>query len=362
MFPRLEKRCNWLREFELIGTIFQPDFSEILMKRYRLSFGKEEEKLLKGTLPLLLKLIEKRPEEIKKEDLGNYQHLLALILSGVFDEPKYDIDTIVLKYIQDPKPYAAKIISLNLQDQFLERIENEIGVKSSSLEELRYNIARAILFSDFYEGKQDKSSFRFANLLPEKSKIRLCASIAEKWRQHGAYKQQYIEFANRVEKDYGVADDICTTEDIENVQTFKKIDELALNLLIGEISKVMVARTPDLCSHLLTFSCKRKEMFWTKEGYLSFWDAVAFGAKVIESASNISTSKPTDDAEHIMKSYVEDLWQTDYNYRKFTECFKVEGPILDELRIRVNHFYETFVEVLNRSFSSSLANLKELVV
>jgi hypothetical protein len=358
--PRPREECNWLREFELIGSVFQPEFSEILKRRYRLTFGKDEEKLLKGTLPMLLKLIEKRPEEIRKEDLGSYSHLLNLILTGVFDEPKYDIDTIVLKYLQDPKLYAANIASLNLQEQFLAKIKDEYGIKSNGLEELRYDVARAILFSDFYEGKQDKTSFRFANLLPEKSKIRLCASLAEKWRQHGAYKQRYIEFANRIEKDYDIEDDICTTEDIIKVQTFKKIDELALNLLIEELSKVTVTQTPNLCHRLLTFSSERKEMFWTKEGYLSFWEAVSFGAKVIESASMISTKlSPTFDAERIIKAYVEELWQTDYHYRKFTECFKVEGPIIDELRIRVNHFYETFVEILNRAFSSSLENVKE---
>ena len=356
--PQKREECNWLREFELIGTVYLPNFSDILMKKYKLSFGKEEEKLLKKTLPLLLHLIEKKPEEIRKEDLGSYQHLLNLILSGVFGEPRYDFDTIVLKYIHDPKPFAAKLISLSLQEQFLQRIDKEIGVKSDSLEELRHNLARAILFSDFYEGKLNKSSFRFTNFLPEQSKIRICASLAEKWRQHGAYKQQYIEFANRIEKDYEVADGLTAIEDIIEVQTFKKIDETALNLLICEISKVNILQTFDLCSRLATFASKRKEMFWTKEGFLSFWDAVLFGAKVIESAADISANAPSGNAEQIVKSYSEHLWETDFNYRKFTECFKVEGPIIDELRIRVNHFYENFVEVLNRCFSNSIQSLK----
>lgn len=111
-----------------------------------MEFGENEARLLKNATPKLLSIIEKRSDEIRRSDLSDYKGILNLIFATVFDEPVYEVYAIIMKFINDTNLYSEKIRSMNLEAQFLERINEELGTTCSKFQDIRLDVTRAIFF------------------------------------------------------------------------------------------------------------------------------------------------------------------------------------------------------------------------
>ena len=316
--PMKEEEADWIRELTVQSDIYADTF-EIIFKKlgYELStenkdlINKNAKEIAEHPERFSLRKQEKKDDEIVKENL----------FAGVFNESVFEIKSILLKFVNETG--YDKNLEKN-KNEFIQLVCLKTGdknIRTSTLQELRENIIRTALFSEFYHKKKEKESFNFKQLLPEEYSVRMLSEFIDVWQKNSDYKYNFIAHSDRIGSQYqSLLLDIIDYHDILEVSAFRRIDEHIFERITKSFErgtvdiKKIIREAIDLYETIKI----RKNLFWAKQDKKNNWVLLEKCLVVILNSNDaIENLSPTATKEDMIKLYIAEFWKIDMAYREF---------------------------------------------
>lgn len=160
--------------------------------------------------------------------------------------------------------------------------------------------------------------------------------LLSNWKDAKSFESTFVELSRRIHKDLGIEAKLnhATIEDILNDDLFELIDRR----IISELVSLVISDSIDL-KRLDVILKKRQLKYWYSE-YQYFYKAIEEAFLLLQFIRKNENLKFTDFLGGI-KMYITSLYEADFRYRKFIECYREtnQNNVLNSLYNHINKAY-----------------------
>lgn len=302
--------------------------------------------------------------------------LKELVLKTIFETNHFNMDELVIKLMFAPN--KSKLFELinksTLLSYFYQRLEDNYGIKlyEDSLHSFIDKIAFSMIVNAFYYQANGKgmNSYETFVVLDDIKRERIFNFVDDVWRNNDKYKQDYINYCKKYQKDFvnkslsSSVNDGIMLNDLK-CDIFIDIDEKLYSEVKIKISNI-INDEDDVNSldEVYRIIKERKDTFWSKNKLFVKWTGICYLAdflyKYLE-FNKLYKNKVYLKVEDIINDYINGLYYIDFNYRKFREVLTeidIEGSIVK----KVNQTYNLYLDEINYKYSLLVEQLPEFRV
>ena len=310
--PEAPPRESWLRDWELLGARWQMDLLELLHRQ--------------AGIPLtatLVELLRAHPENAR-ELAGAWDSLIGqrtttetALVDGLlalgFGLTSWDTGEGVLRFVNAGIDKAA-LAARGLWTTFHQRVADWGGWADLPDDEatLRQLLEASVLLTELIVSAPDLEA-RLAELLPAVTRRPAVAAVAAKWRDREDLRPGYLQAAQRVEQQHGLAALLSASESLMTAQTLCVVDD-AWRQELREAVSPDGSNFKEKAGRVGSIAEARSQYFWARVHRAAYWEPIVYAAKLCqESQMAIEAAASLSDVDAFLQCYAapEGWWRLD---------------------------------------------------
>jgi len=361
--PENPPKPSWLRDYEIFGKRLNLDLPTLLTQYFQLSLDRNLKAILH---PQNCKHLTARWNEIigETEIPLTPKQIKQALLAIAFEQPhKFDIKKAILTYLKHHETLTEKLQKTNLTKTFLEILQDEYGYKPSINEQTPNpkRLAATILLTELVVNSQGIAEKELSDILPPKHKRKFWASLATEWAANENYQDSFIQWSQQLETEYDIPTKIKGRPNIENITSFKTVDETLLEEIITRINNEGLTGIRKNTTFIKNIIKKRKNKIWTRSGLFIEWKPIEIALELLQKIQeSLTTLEKTINPESILQHYTQEngWWQIDQLYRDLTTYETQTNPKIRKLFINIpREQYQEWLRKLGNIFSLTIEKL-----
>jgi hypothetical protein len=358
--PEKAPEPSWLKDYEIFGNRLDLDLPTILNQYFRLPTDKELKTIL--TPPNCRRLATRWDEILgDTETLLTPDKLKQALLATIFEQPhQFDIKHAIFTYLKHHDTLAPTLEKSNLNQTFLQILQDQYGYKSAQNEQTPNpkRLAATILLTELVHNSAGLAEKEFSDILPAKNQRKFWATLVPEWATNEDYKENFTQWSQQLEKEYDIPTKVKGRPETENATSFRAIDEALLEEILTRIGNEGLKGIRKNLTYIKTLAQKRQQHIWSRLGLFTEWKIINLSLQLLESiqdSSNIIDKAP--DATTLIENYSKDdgWWQIDQLYRELATIDTPVKPKVKELFIDTpKEQYQEWLRKLNNAFTLAI--------
>ena len=319
-----EDRNNWLLDLVLSHYEFKADKVSEIIEALEIDlsfreFVKEHKKFFNS---------KKRLEEFKRKIESQNEDEFLLKMMAILLKSEDSFEYVLLNALQKGIDELEKF---NLKVEFFRLIEKRFGIDVTSLESLKLQ-----LFNNYFEYNLKKRSFS------KEARIFL-----KFWMENVRFSELFKQISKEISKELNIFEKLKNYDihDIINCELFEECEKFIISFLLNNI-------TSDDVEEIIN---SRKNKIWF-ENFENIYNALIYANKLLR-----LKIKDSFGFDGWIESYVNNLYEGDYFYRKYY-YYKDKSEhieILKDIDKRIESFYlNEFLRVINDEFNKYIKEYK----
>jgi len=330
---------SWLRDYELFGARLDLALPALLSQFFAVKLTKDLNEILTpqncrrlaGRWNQVLGAVETPlPEKKLKEAL----------LATAFGQPHpFDVKRAILTYLTYTKGASRELNTSGLSGTFLEILQKGYGLKTSKGKGVKaQDLAATVLLTEFVMNSGGLAEEEFSDLLPEKGRRGFWAGLAAIWPSSVDFRDNFLKWSRRIEKEYNIPEKIKGRRGIENVLSFRAVDEALLDEVKARVGGERFLGILKNADFIRRVAQKRSSLIWTHMGLFKEWKILSISVDLlmlIRSSLRKVIKEGGGDASFLVKSYTsgEGWWRIDNLYRQLASLDVDVDPEIRDLFI-----------------------------
>ncbi|MEM3765828.1 MAG: PglZ domain-containing protein [Candidatus Bathyarchaeia archaeon] len=363
--PEKAPEPSWLRDYEIFGNRLDLDLATILNQYFRLPLDRELKTIL---TPANSRRLATRWDEI----LGDIEPPLTpdmlkqALLATIFEQPhQFDIKNAIFAYLKHHETLSEKLEKTNLNQIFLQLLSEQYGYKPAKNEQTPNpkRLAATILLTELVYNSGGLGEKEFSEILPTKNKRTFWTTIAQEWTLNEDYKENFVQWSEQIEKEYAIPAKVKGRPEIENVTSFKAIDEALLEEILLRIGNEGLKGIRKNLTYIKTIIQRRMDSTWSRLELFPEWKIINLSIKLLEFIQESLTSlEKAPEAKEILENYTKEdgWWQIDQLYREIATIDKPVKPKVKELFLDMpKEQYQEWLRKINNAFALAIEKQKK---
>lgn len=356
---------SWLRDYEIFGNRLDMDLPTVLSQYFRLGIDRELRNILK---PPNCRRLAKRWDEV----LGDIETPLSpdalkkALLATIFEQPhEFDPKRAIFTYLKHHDTLSSTLEKYGLSKIFLEILREEYGYKPTTGEQTvnPKRLAATILLTELVFNTGGLAEKEFSDILPAKKERKFWASLVPQWASNEDFKENFIQWSQQLEKEYDVLTKVRGRPEIENVTSFKAVDEALLEEILTRIGNEGLKGIRKNATFIKTLAQKREQQIWSCSGLFPEWKPIILAMDLLQGIQeSLTTLEEISDATSLVENYTKDngWWRIDQLYRDLATIDAPIKPKVRQLFIDLpREQYQEWLRKLNNIFTIDIEKRQE---
>lgn len=349
--PEQAPEPSWLRDWELFGARVDLDLLDLLRLRAQLPVDQELRTLLRGRGCELARQLASRWETLLGAGPVSKGSLVRACLAVAFEQAHFDFREAAIMFLAEEQA-VARLTSLNLDDQWRRTVEEELGLDGLPRDStaLRHRLAATVLLTELVQTSGQLGTV-VGTLLPPPGKQPLAADLARTWRQTSTWQNVYQAVAERVQREYRLAERLNVDEALLATETFPIVDQLLLREA-EQLAGPGGFRFGENRAALRRLADKRRNLFWARNGRAPFWELLSIATSLQEhceeAARHVGDIRQLD---QLITSYAaaQGWWRLDSAVLKMASlAVNLSGPQREQFVAPAIRTYREWLDLLTR--------------
>jgi len=355
--PEKPPEPSWLRDYEIFGNRLDIDLPAVLSQYFRLGMDRD----LKNTLqPPNCRRLTIRWDEVlgEVETPLNPEMLKQALLATIFEQPhEFDSKRAIFTYLKHHETISPALKKSRLSEIFLEILRDEYGYKPARAEQTidPKRLAATILLTEFVLNSGGVAEKEFSDILPPKKERKFWASLVPQWVSNEECKDSFIQWSQQLEKEYDISTKVRGRPEIENVTSFKAVDEALLEEILTRTGNEGLKGIRKNFTFIKALAKKREQEIWSRSELFPEWKAIILAMCLLQDIQeSLTTIEKTPDATLLFEKYSKEdgWWRIDQIYR---DLATIDAPIKPKVRqLFINlprEQYQEWLRKLNNAFT-----------
>jgi hypothetical protein len=348
---------SWLRDYEIFGNRLDMDLPAALSQYFRLGIDRELRNILR---PPNCRRLAKRWDEV----LGDVEIPLSTdalkqaLLATIFEQPhEFDPKRAIFTYLKHHDTLSPTLEKSGLSKIFLETLRGEYGYKPTTGEKTvdPKRLAATILLTELVLNSGGLAEKEFSDILPPKKERKFWASLVPQWASNEDFKDSFIQWSQQLEKEYDILTKVRGRPEIENVTSFKAVDEALLEEILIRIGNEGLKGIRKNATFIKTLAGKREQQIWSRSGLFPEWKPITLAMDLLQLIQESLTAlEKKPDATSLLENYSKDdgWWHIDQLYRDLATIDAPIKPKVRQLFIDLpREQYQEWLRKLNNTFT-----------
>lgn len=346
--PRKRENADWLREYWLIGLVYEEVAEEILtdleyvvkhQERERLR-GNDGNEIVNAPYKALESKGDFEPEKTDQFRIGR-----------ALDLDEFTRQEAILEFIKNTDDSIKRLEDSNLADDFVRTLSEHYGLSDiENISEFREELIDALFLGELAD-KSELDLSSYSNVLPEEQAWSKCSQMIQDWQENYRYQEVFKESEKKFSRRYPGLEDLISTDidanNIWNVKGIKVVDEV----LIKKTDELIAENQYEAAYKILD---KRDETFWSikpTNTHSPDWQYLGISNNLIKRLKELDIGT---DLQGIIDNYTESMWEIDRLYRKTSEIID-DVEFIRETPSSIKYSYKNYLRDLNDNFSKEFS-------
>lgn len=355
--PRKPLKPSWLRDYELFGERIEVNLSQILHDYFGLNTNPDIASVLTSAN---CKRLVKKWDEVRGriEPPLTEEKLEEAIVAALLDQSsKFDIKKAVLQFLGQPDEIKTKLENSGLKQLFI-KLLNKNGFPL--FEELEAKqVATTLLLTELIFNSNGMGEKEFEPILIEEKFRKFWSETVHDWATDSIRIESLFHWSQIIEKEYDIKDRISGIREIEDVESFKAVDNVLLNEIKTRVSTKGTKGILENAEFINKIAKVRGNKVWAREGKIKEWSVLL---KVIEllRGTKDSLAKIKDNDILFAESYFNSWWKLDQIYRELASLGKDVDYSLNSTFLKpAANRYQNWLEKTNKAFTKKINTLQK---
>jgi len=355
--PQKRIKPSWLRDYELFGERMETNLPKILHDSFGLKTNPE---LASALTSANCKRLANQWDDVlvRVEPPLSEEKLEEALVAALLDQSsRFDIKNAILEFLRQPEEIKTKLEKSGLKQIFLKLLHKNGIPHLNELEAKQ--VAATLLLTELIFNSKGVDEKELEPLLAEEKFRKFWSEAVHEWTTNSILIESFLNWSQKIEKEYDIKERISGIREIEDVESFKAVDNVLLNEIETRVSIKGAKGILENAEFINKIAKVREKKVWTREEKIKEWNVLI---KIVELLRGIESSlaKITDNGILFTESYSNHWWKLDQIYRKLASHEKeVEDSIRSAFLKPVASKYQSWLEKTNKAFTKKVNSLQK---
>ena len=353
--PRNLLKQSWLRDYELFGERMEMGLPKLLREVFGLRAKPELVTLL---TPANCRRLAGRWDEILdrvEPPLGEEKLEEGLVAALLDQSSRFDVQKAVLTFLRYPEDVKERLEKSGLKQIFLNLLHRSGLPLMDELDAKR--IAATLLLSELIFNSEGIEEKGLEAVLAEKNFRKFCSDAVHEWAANATLVESFLQWSQKVESEYNIKEKISGVRGIEDVESFKAVDDALLEEIEARVATKGARGILENVEFIENIAKVRENKVWTREGKIKEWRVLGRATDLLRGIED-SLAKIAGGKVSFTEAYFNQWWSFDQIYRELASLEKEVGYSVRSAFIEpVAQRYQVWLEEVNKAFTEEVAAL-----
>ena len=351
--PRKPLKPSWLRDYELFGEKIEATLPKLLHEAFGLSAKLDLAAILTPANCRRLaskwdKVLDRVQPPLSEEKLE--EGVIAALLD---QSSKFDARKTVLTYLGYPEDIEKRLEKSGLKQIFLKLLHKSGLPSMDKLDAKR--TAAILLLSELISNSKGIEEKGLEAVLAEKKFREFWSDAVHEWAANATLVKNFLQWSETVESEYNIRERISGVRGIEDVESFKAVDDAFLEEIQARVGNKGAKGILENVEFIENIAKARENKVWTREGIVEEWKVLIRATDLLKDIEQSLTKIESGEAPSI-ETYSDQWWRLDQIYREIASMEKeVSYSIRSTLIDPVVQQYQVWLEKVNKAFTEEVA-------
>ena len=351
--PRKPLKPSWLRDYELFGEKIETNLPKLLTEVFGLRTKPELATIL--TPANCRRLATKWDEVMGKVDLplGEEDLEEGLVAALLDQSSKFDVQKAVLTLLGYSEDVKTRLEKSGLKQIFLKLLQRNGFPPLEELEPKR--IAATLLLSELIYNSKGIEEEGLKDTLVDKKFRKFWSNAVHEWASNTTLIESFIQWSQKIEKDYNIKERIFGVKEITNAESFKAVDDVLLEEIMARVSSRGLKGILENAKFIEKLAEIRDNKIWAREGIVKEWKVLRKALTLLKGIED-SLKKLVSREASLLEDYFNQLWMLDQIYRELMSLEKdAKYPVRSAFIEPVAQRYQKWLEKINEAFTQEVS-------
>lgn len=351
--PQKPLKPSWLRDYELFGEKIETNLPKLLHEAFGLSAKPDLATILtpancRRLASKWVEVLDRAEPPLSEEKLK--EGLVAALLD---QSSRFDVRKAVVTFLGYPEDIEKRLEKSGLKRLFL-RLLHRNGLPS--MDELdAKRTAATLLLSELISNSEGIEEKGLEAVLAKKKFREFWSDAVHEWAANATLVKSFLQWSKTVESEYNIKERIAGVKGIEDVESFKAVDDTLLDEIQARVGNKGTKGILENAQFIENTAKARENKVWTREGMIKEWTVLIRATDLLKGIEHSLTKIESGEAASV-ETYFNQLWHLDQIYREIASMEKeVSYSIRSNLIDPVVQRYQVWLEKVNKVFTEEVA-------